>query len=142
MTAVTSYRNAEWMPSIGADEVIDYTKHDFTEGKAPYDIVFDCYGNRSFSKTKPVLSETGIYISTIPAARTYGSTAANPFRRQKSRVVVVRSKRKDLEAIASLIESGAIKPVIDSQFALGDLHRAYEKLETKRSKGKIVVQLK
>ena len=56
--------------------------------------------------------------------------------------MVVRSKRKDLEAISNLIESGAIKPVIDSQFALNDLHRAYEKLETKRSKGKIVVQLK
>ena len=142
VTAVTSHRNASWMPDIGADEIIDYTKTDFTAGKAPYDIVFDCYGNRSFSRTKPVLTERGIYISTIPAARNYTTTAVNPFRSQKSRVIVVRSKSQDLHALAQLIESGAVKPIIDSCFAFGELHRAYEKLETKRAKGKIVVQIK
>ena len=141
VTAVTSYRNASWMPDIGAHEIIDYTKTDFTEGKAPYDIVFDCYGNRSFSKAKPVLTETGIYISTIPAARNYTTTAANPFRSQKSRVVVVRSKSKDLRVLSQLIENGAIKPILDSCFGIAELHQAYEKLETKRAKGKIVVQL-
>lgn len=142
VTAVTSHRNADWMSEIGADDIIDYTKTDFTTGKTPYDIVFDCYGNRSFAKTKPVLTEQGIYISTIPSARNYTTTAANPFRSQKSRVVVVRSKSKDLHAINQLIEAGALKPIIDSRFAFTEFHKAYEKLETKRAKGKITVQLK
>ena len=142
VTAVTSHRNAAWMPEIGADEIIDYTKTDFTAGQAPYDIVFDCYGNRSFARTKPVLARRGVYISTIPAARNYTTTAANPFRSQKSRVVVVRSKSQDIHAISQLIEAGAVKPVIDSCFPFAELRHAYEKLETKRAKGKIVVQLK
>ena len=66
VTAVTSFRNTDWMASLGAAETIDYTQTDFTRSEARYDVIFDCYGNRSFGKTKGVLTAAGTYISTIP----------------------------------------------------------------------------
>ena len=141
ITAVTSFRNTDWMKDLGAAETIDYTQTDFTQGEARYDVVFDCYGNQSYGKTKGVLTANGTYISTIPAGHTYSSTVLNPLRRRKSKVVVVQPRGSDLNVITQLIEDGSVRPIVDHVFERDDMHAAYEKLESKRAKGKIVVRL-
>ena len=141
VTAVTSYRNTGWMESLGASESLDYTKTDFTKASARYDVIFDCYGNRPFLRSKPALVDNGTYISTIPAPHTYASTLLNAFRSQKSKVVVVRPRGSDLKTIVDMIDGGRLKTIVDEIFQREDIYAAYGKLESKRAKGKIVVEL-
>ena len=142
VTAVTSHRNLDWMDTLGAQDVIDYTKTDFTKTDRRFDLVFDCYGNRSFAKVRPVLESDGNYITTIPSPRSYAWSVPNVLRRKKSRVVVVRSKQKQLETIKDMIESEALRPIVDTRFDRHEIADAYGKLETKRTRGKISVKMK
>ena len=141
VTAVTSHRNSDWMDSLGAQHIVDYTQTDFVELKEHFDIVFDCYGNRSFTKVRPVLSPGGVYITTIPSPRSYAWSIPNGFRKQKSKVVLVRSRQSDLKNIKDLVENEELKPIIDSHFERDDIHGAYAKLESKRARGKISVRM-
>src|SRR5512141_2970377 len=66
VTGVCSTTNLEWVKSLGADQVIDYTQEDFTENGKTYDIIFDTVGKRSFSECKGSLTDEGIYLATVP----------------------------------------------------------------------------
>ncbi len=140
-TAVTSYRNTSWMPELGADRVIDYTKSDFTAENESYDVVFDCYGNRRFNEVRKVLTDKGVYITTIPAAKQFMASLPNPLRGQKNKVVLVRSRTQDLGRIAEMINAEQLTPIVDEIFHRSDINAAYEKLLTKRARGKIAVMM-
>ena len=88
-----------------------------------------------------MLAPKGIYISTIPSIKSYVPVLANPFRQSKSAVVVARAKRKDLDTLRELVESEALKPIIDSVHDRGAIAEAYTHLESKRARGKIVVRM-
>lgn len=62
--AVTETRHLEIVKNLGADEVIDYKKEDFTKTKGGYDFVLDAVGKSSFARCKSLLKTNGIYIST------------------------------------------------------------------------------
>src|SRR5512136_2676166 len=66
VTGVCSTANLEWVKSLGADQVIDYTREDFTENGKTYDIIFDTVGKRSFSECKGSLTAEGVYLATVP----------------------------------------------------------------------------
>jgi NADPH:quinone reductase-like Zn-dependent oxidoreductase len=142
VTAVTSERNVDWMPGLGALSTLDYGKVDFTKYREAFDVVFDCYGNRSFKKCRGCMSPNGIYITTIPAFRHAWQQSLNVFRRQKSKVVVVRSRDEDLLYLKGLIENGHLKPVLQRSYARSEIRQAYKHLESKRTKGKLTVQWK
>ena len=141
VTAVTSHRNTDWMNELGADHTLDYEQVDCCRGDACYDIFFDCYGNRSFPKARQVLTRSGRYINTIPGPRAYKWTLANPLRRQTSHVVVVRSRRADLEAICDLIEGDRLRPIVQQVYPLEQAQEAYRALESKRTRGKLAIRI-
>ena len=141
VTAVTSHRNTDWIAHLGADRTLDYGQVDCCKGDARYDIFFDCYGNRSFPKARQVLTKTGRYINTIPGPKTYKWTLANALRRQKSHVVVVRSRRSDLDTIRCLIEEGRLRPIVQQVYSIDQAQEAYRALETKRTRGKLVIRI-
>ncbi len=64
VTAVCNTKNVELVKSLGADEVIDYQKQDFTKTTQKFDMAFDAVGKSSFKECKPLLKENGIYVST------------------------------------------------------------------------------
>jgi NADPH:quinone reductase-like Zn-dependent oxidoreductase len=66
VTSVCSTKNLEFVKSLGADHLIDYTQQDFTQEPVQYDIIFDAVGKRSFSDCKKVLKPNGIYVTTLP----------------------------------------------------------------------------
>ncbi|MBA4373663.1 MAG: zinc-binding alcohol dehydrogenase [Thermodesulfovibrio sp.] len=66
VTAVSSGPNALLLRELGADEIIDYTREDFTKSEERYDIVFDTVSKRSFSECKGVLASHGVYVNTLP----------------------------------------------------------------------------
>ena len=141
VTAVTSHRNVGWMADLGAHEIIDYTQTDCCQGSTPYDLFFDCYGNRSFRKARPVLAPKGAYITTIPSPRSYAWSLKNPFRQQKSRVVVVRNRVADLAALSALIDQQELRVILEEVYPFSEIRAAYTALETKRTRGKIAVRI-
>lgn len=141
VTAVCSYRNVDLMKDLGVDDVIDYTSINLLELKNKFDIFYDAYGNYHFNKVKHLLNPSGTYITTIPSARHFIDQAKTTFMSQKAKVVVVKPNQNDLKKLKSMCEDGSLKPIIDSTFEFHEMQKAHEKLQTKRTRGKIIIKV-
>ena len=141
VTAVTSFRNTSFVNELGADVVIDYTKDDFTSLKEPFDIIFDCWGNKNFNIVENNLTPSGVYISTIPNSKNFLSSLKTSFTSKKGKVILVKSKKDDLAFLKKVIDSGDLKVIIEKTFFQDEIVEAYKHLEKKRTKGKVIVIL-
>jgi len=147
VTGVCSTRNVQLVRSIGADDVIDYTREDFTENVAGYDVLVDCVGNRSLSACRRVLKKDGIYIG-IGA---YGDSLTRLLVRLSSAVVMsafvsqnflpfsAKATAEDLAEISGLMEKGKVTPVIEKEYSLAEAPDAIRHLETGHARGKVVI---
>jgi NADPH:quinone reductase-like Zn-dependent oxidoreductase len=145
VTGVCSTPNLEWVKSLGADQVIDYTREDFTENGKTYDIIFDTVGKRSFSECKGSLADEGIYLSTAPSPAIM-LQALKPAKSGGKKVGFVaaglrpaREKIKDLVFLTSLIEAGKFKPVIDRCYRLEQIAEAHRYVQSGHKKGNVVI---
>ena len=118
VTGVCSTKNVELVRSLGADQVIDYTKEDFTENDKVYDVIFDAVGKISASQSKSSLQPDGHYLSV------------------KS---ITKAGMEDFLRLKELIELGKIKPVIDKRYPLEQTAEAHKYVETGRKKGNVVI---
>jgi NADPH:quinone reductase-like Zn-dependent oxidoreductase len=145
VTGVCSTANLEWVKSLGADQVIDYTQEDFTDNGKTYDIIFDTVGKRSFSECKGSLSGEGIYLATVPTPVMMLQalwTAKSGSKKVKFAAAGLRSaseKIKDLIFLTELIEAGKIKPVIDRCYPLEQMAEAHRYVEQGHKKGNVVI---
>ncbi len=140
VTGVCSTRNLEFVKSLGADRVIDYTQEDFTADRVQYDIIFDAVGKRSLSKCKRVLKPEGIYISTLPTPEVLIQSLLTAFfPGQKAKFVIERPNTEDLVYLKELIEAGKVRTVIDRSFPLAELAAAHSYSESERTVGKIAI---
>lgn len=143
VTASSSYRNTNLLRKLGADEVVDYTKTDLTKIDGPYDIYFDVYGNMPFWKVRHLIRPRGKHVSTIISPQNFAIaflTKLLPGKR--AAVVVVESKKIDLENIARMVKRGDLHPVIDKTFALEAAAEAQSYLETRRASGKVILNIR
>jgi NADPH:quinone reductase-like Zn-dependent oxidoreductase len=147
VTGVCSTTNLEWVKSLGADQVIDYTQEDFTESGKTYDIIFDTVGKRSFSQCKGSLTDEGIYLATVPTP-VIMLQALWPARSGSKKVKFAAAglrpaseKIKDLVFLKELIEAGKIKPVIDRRYPLEQIAEAHRYVEKGHKKGNVVITL-
>lgn len=145
VTGVCSTANLEWVQSLGADAVIDYTRDDFTQNGKTYDIIFDTVGKRSFSACKGSLTSEGIYLATVPTPGMM-LQALWPARNggKKARFVAAglrsaNEKVKDLVFLTGLIEAGEIKPVIDRVYPLAQMAEAHRYVEKGHKKGNVAI---
>jgi len=140
VTGVCSTSNLEMVKSIGADNVIDYTKEDFTKKDERYDIIFDTVAKNSFSRCKGSLNENGIYLTTYPKLSVLlpniGSKKAI-FHAAGMRPPSERGK--DLKFIKELIEKGKIKSVIDRSYPLEKIPEAFSYVDKGHKKGNVVI---
>ncbi|MEM7029764.1 MAG: NAD(P)-dependent alcohol dehydrogenase [Chloroflexota bacterium] len=146
VTGVCSTANLALVESLGADQVIDYTKEDFTKNGQTYDIIFDTVGKRSFSQCKDSLTDKGIYLDAGNAATLLPMMWTSLFGRKKAILVAsyVRSAhdiRKDLVFLKTLIEDGHIKAIIDRHYPLAQTAEAHRYVETGRKKGNVVIRV-
>jgi len=105
--------------SLGAGQVIDYTREDFTQRGETYDVIFDAVGKLSPSQGKKALRKTGVYLNVN---NTSGSL-----------------KTEDLIFLKELAEAGKIRPVVDRCFPLEQAAEAHRYVETGHKKGNVVI---
>lgn len=141
VTGVCSTTNLHMVRSIGADEVIDYTKDDFTQSEQRYDLIFDVVAKSSFSDCKPILKPDGRYVTTafspglaLKAKMVRGDQKMIPF--------VANPTRSDLIFLKDLLEAGRLKPVIDRRYSLEQVPDAIRYLEEGHAKGKLIITVK
>ncbi len=141
VTAVCSSRNVEMVRSLGADDVIDYSKEDFTRASQKYDVLFDCVGNRSLFAYCRAIKRKGLYLVVGMAFLRhllYVGMAA-PFVSQKVGIFMARMKKDDLQALAEMLESKKLVPVISRRFPLSETAEALRQLETRHTRGKMII---
>src|SRR5215216_5619922 len=132
VTGVCSTRNIDLVRSLGADQVIDYTREDFTQTGQRYDVMLDAVGSRSLSDCRRALTPRGTYVlvGVLNPGRWFGLArqlkvlALSPFVRQKMRVFLVRHNREDLMALKELVEAGKLTPVMDRRYELSEVPMA------------------
>lgn len=147
VTAVCSTANVEMVKSLGADQVIDYTREDFTRSGQTYDIIFDAVGKSSFSRCKNALTSKGVYVTTVPSLDFMVQmllTSKSSGKRVTFVAPGLRSaseKSRDLYFLKELIEAGKIKSVIDRRYSLEQVPEAHRYVETGHKKGNVVITM-
>lgn len=144
VTGVSSSTNLEFVKSLGADQVIDYTKEDFTKNGQNYDVIFDAVGKRSFSSCKSSLKENGVFLSTVP---TLGimlqmlRTSKSGSKKAKFVAAGLKQNKENLLFLKELAETGKIKPIIDRRYPLEQIAEAHRYVEKGHKKGNVVITL-
>jgi NADPH:quinone reductase-like Zn-dependent oxidoreductase len=140
VVATCSNKNAEFVFSLGADEVIDYIKTAAIKISGSFDCVFDVFGQYTFNDFSKILRYNGIYVSTIPKFNTMrGEIMARLKLYQRNRLVFVKSSYKDLETISNWVAEDKLKPNLDKVYMFEQASEAHKHIETKRTCGKIVL---
>lgn len=144
VTGVCSSRNLELVRSIGADNVIDYTKEDFTRNGQRYDLIFDAVAKRSFSECKCALNPKGLYITTefSPLLAIKGLLLSMTGRKRMTPLPPKPPNKADQVFLRELLDSGKVAPIIDSTYSLKDVPDALRHLEKGHARGKIVILIK
>ncbi len=149
VTAVCSGPKADLVRSIGADDVIDYTREDFTGGLRRWDVIVDAAGRRPLRHLRRALTPKGTLV--IVGGDGGGNWTGGFFRQilrapllslftgQRLRPVISKENRADLETLRELIEEGKGTPVVDRTFALNEAADAIRNLEEGHPRGKIVI---
>ena len=146
VTGVDNTEKLDFMRSLGADHVIDYTREDFTKNGQQYDLILDVIATRSIFAYKRALKPNGNYFMAGGSVATmFQSLLLGPLiRRITSRnikLLVVQTDSKDLVAITELIESGKVKLVIDKLYPLSETADALRYLGEGHARGKIVITI-
>jgi NADPH:quinone reductase-like Zn-dependent oxidoreductase len=149
VTAVCSTRNVDLVRSIGADQVVDYTRTDVTRGADRFDVVIDLAGSHRLSAIRRVLTPTGVYISSTgsggevlgPLPRIAAAVATSPFVRQRLRVLTAKTNVDDLNHLARLVAAKQLTPVIERTYPLSETAEAIRVIETERARGKVVLSV-
>ncbi|HYE79553.1 MAG TPA: NAD(P)-dependent alcohol dehydrogenase, partial [bacterium] len=140
VTAVCSGANAELVKSLGADQVVDYTREDFTALPATYDIVFDVVGASSFAQCQAVLNPRGVFLPCILSLSDMmwiPWTAVRPGKRIRGSVAMQDVGR--LQLILGLADIGVLRPVIDRTYLLDDIAEAFKYVELGHKRGNVVI---
>src|SRR5437773_1337198 len=148
VTAVCSTRNVDTARSIGADQVIDYTREDFTRSGQRYDLIFAANAYHSIFDYRRALNQDGICVVAGsgslriilqvmllgPLLSLIGS--------KKVRFFVTKMIKKDLVLLSDLLAAGKVVPVIDRRYSLRDVSEGLRYLEEGHAQGKVVITVK
>jgi NADPH:quinone reductase-like Zn-dependent oxidoreductase len=150
VTAVSSTSNMEMIRSIGADHVMDYTQDDFTKSTERYDLVFDCFANRSLSACRRVLSRKGTYVAVGGPMKGGGlgllvrlvqMLVLSRLTSRKMVTFLAKPSKEDLTMLRELLATGKVRPVIDRCYQLSQVSEAVRYLEEGKARGKVVIAL-
>lgn len=139
---VCSTRNLGLVKNIGADEVIDYTKEDFTKNGESYDLIFDVVAKSSFSKCKDSLKSEGVYVSTVfglrPILRKFWTSMTSS---KKMIPYLGKFNKEAIIFVRDLIEAGKVTSVIDRVYPLSEAAEAHRYVEKGHARGKVILKM-
>jgi NADPH:quinone reductase-like Zn-dependent oxidoreductase len=149
VTGVCSTTKAGLVRSLGAGEVIDYTREDFTDGARRWDLIVDTAGRRPLSQLRRALTRRGtlVIVGGEGGGRWLGGFDRMILRapilsllvRQRLRPLTSKERSEDLVVLKELIEAGKVTPVIDRTYPLSEVPEAIRYLEAGHARGKIVI---
>lgn len=145
VTGVCGPQNVEMVRSLGADEVIDYTREDFTLLGQRWDLILDNVGNRSLSDCWRVLNPDGIMLpNTGNAGMGYIMKAymLSILVRRQGRPFLSSPNASDMAYLRRLLEAGELVPVIDRSYTLGETPAALDHIGKRHAKGKVVITVR
>jgi NADPH:quinone reductase-like Zn-dependent oxidoreductase len=153
-TGVCGTRNLELVRSIGADHVIDYTRDDFTRGDQRYDLIIDVAATRSLRACRRVLTPGGRLVIVGAAVGHADGRWIGPMIRPAAGAIISRfvkerrllpflahRSKDDLIVLTSMIESGAVTPLIDRAYPLSETAEAIRYVEAGHARGKVVITM-
>ena len=148
VTGVASTSQLELVGSIGADEVIDYTRTDVTDGARQWDVIVDTGGRRTLAQLRRALTPTGtlVIVGGEGGGRWLGGFLRNlrapllsRFIGQRLRMLSSKPNQEDLQVLRELIEAGKLRPLVGRTYPLGEVPEAMRALEAGKIRGKIVI---
>lgn len=144
VTGVCSTKNVTLVKSLGADEVIDYLKEDFTQRQGKYDLIFDTIGKTSWSACKHILNPKGKYLLTefgmseIIKALYYALFG-------KKKIIITSSnfywKREDLAFFKMMAEQGHFRSVVDTIYPIEKIAEAHQYVELGHKVGNVAISV-
>jgi NADPH:quinone reductase-like Zn-dependent oxidoreductase len=153
VTAVDSTSKLGMLRSLGADEVIDYTREDFTRGGARFDLIFDVPGNHPFSACRHVLKPDGRYV--LIGHERFGASGKRVFgliphflklmflsrfvKQLRGPAIPMPTKKDAMAVLRELLEAGKITPVIDSTYQLSETREAFRHMIEDEIRGKVII---
>jgi NADPH:quinone reductase-like Zn-dependent oxidoreductase len=144
VTAVCNTKNVELVRSLGADEVVDYLREDFTRNGKTYDLVFDAVGKHSFRRARRSIAPGGSYITAdlgflyhVPLLQLVTRFVGS----KRARLGIGTYRKDDLLLLAELIEAGEFRAVIDRAYPLEEVAEASRYVETHQKTGNVVLRV-
>ena len=150
VTGVASTAKVDLVRSIGADEVIDYTREDFADGRQRYDLILDIGGNSHLSRLRRALTPKGTLVIAggegakwTGVGRQLRALALSALVPQRLTMYVSSTNKRqaDLEVLCQQIEAGHLTPIVGKTFSLADVPEAIRHLEGGRAQGKIAITI-
>jgi len=149
VTAVCSTRNVEQARSLGADDVIDYTREDFTRSGRRHDVILDVAGSKSWSQCRRVLNPHATLVMVGgPKSRLLGPLGhiakvrlAAWRGRQKAVFFIAKWNRPDMDVLREMLESGKVKPVVERRYELSEVADALRYIGEGHAQGKLVINV-
>jgi len=143
VTGVDSTSKLDMMRSIGADQVIDYTKEDFTKNGQSYDLILDFAAHHSIFDYKRALSPKGIYVMVGgSSAQIFQGMLLGPLismTGSKKMGILAHKPNKDLAFMKELLMAGKVKPVIDRRYTLSEVAEALRYFGEGQAQGKVII---
>lgn len=142
VVAVASARNGDFLKRLGADRVVAYEETPAWEISGRYRCWFDVFGNAGYLRAQANLAPGGTYVTTVPNPRNIGNALTSGwFGGRRARLVIVQSRRRDLDILARLVSEGKLRPTVDTVYPLERIADAHRHVEGKHTVGKVVVQV-
>ncbi|GAB5521230.1 MAG: NAD(P)-dependent alcohol dehydrogenase [Rhodothermales bacterium] len=142
VTAVCSTRNIALVKELGADAVVDYTKHDYASLETMYDVIFDTVGKSSYWQARRVLAAGGTYVASSPGIGDYLQLVwVNRFSTHRIVAGMAKETPDALQHISDLIAQGQYAPVIDRRYPMYQIVEAHRYAESGHKRGNVVIEL-
>ncbi len=150
VTGVASTAKLNFVRSLGADHVVDYTSQDFADGIHKYDLILDIAGNSSLSRLRRTLTPAGTLVIvggeeggkwTGGFGRSLRAPLVSPFVSQRMTMLASKERATDQERLTALIEAGKVTPSVDGTYPLDSVAKAMRHLEAGDVRGKLAITI-
>jgi NADPH:quinone reductase-like Zn-dependent oxidoreductase len=142
VSATCSAANRALVANLGAQEVIDYQRTDFTAGGERFDVIIDAVDASHFSAARRALSPKGRYLLVAGDLPAMLGTMIPRFGGRRPVGGIVPETIADMRTLASLVNEGKFRPVIDSVFPFASITEAHRRVESKRKRGSVVLTMR